>query len=307
MRGYPLEKLAQKPFVIFESEDSNLQEGRVQDISQSGAFLWECYTEKDTSKVSFQIHHKKPIEKKCRIVRKDIRDPWIVVSFDKPLSRFEFDRIKGANGSIYLPGNHETYDLAKIDRAEVFKEANQIKTCSSNYFIWSIGLILPFTLAIWALVLEKKLNAISASSSMIGIMMAFCVAVFSNIEKARAINKREGFIAALDFYLKDRQGPMNYRGWVNLKHCYGECGARRRAKICPKSVDPKSNSACRDIGEKKAIIIRLEKRVFPSILDSFISLTSFSYFLVFFGLVILTLISFKNTWEMLYNISALTT
>jgi hypothetical protein len=195
LRKYPRTRLVKKPLVFFESEDSDMQKGRVQDISQSGAFLWQCYTDKDFSTVSFQIPYKKAIKKNCRIVRKDKKDPWIVVSFDEHLSRFELDRIIGANGKIYLPGDNETYDLAKIDRAEVFKEANQIKTCSSNYFIWSMGLILPLTLGIWALVLEKKLNAVSASSSMIGMMMAFSVAVFSNIEKARAINKREGFIA----------------------------------------------------------------------------------------------------------------
>jgi hypothetical protein len=270
--------------------------GRVQDVSESGAFLWHCYTDDEKSKVIFHMKNKVPIEKGCRTARKDPGGNWIAVQFDKPLTPFELDRIAGTNDPVYLPGDTSTYDLAKIDRAEVFRETNQIKTCASNHFMWAMGLILPITLAIWALALEGKLNAISTSSAMIGVVIIFSVGVFSNLEKARAMNRREGFIAALDYYLSKAQGPLNYTGWVNLKLCFSECGARRRAKLCPLQRGPNKVDRCRDLGEDKANVIRSSKRVFPSILDSFMSLTSFFYGLMFLGLVILTVISFSNTW-----------
>ena len=194
--------------------------------------------------------------------------------------------------------------MAKIDRAEVFREANQIKTCSSNYFIWCIGCIIPFTVAIWALVLAGKLNAISASSSMIGIIIVFSAAVFSNIEKSRAINKREGFIAALDYYVKMKTGPLDYRGWVNLKHCMGECKARIKSNMCPINNCENNELTCSEIGKNLSNTIRGNKKILPSILDSFISLTSFFYGLVFLSLTILTLISFTKTWQSLYSIKS---
>ena len=283
------------------------QKGLIENISQSGAFLWHCYIPDELASVVFPIKGKKPIIIDCRIVRKDEEKKYVAIQFDKQISLFELSRITGLNGSLYLPGADSTFDLAKIDRAEVFREANQIKTCASNYFMWAIGLILPITLGIWALAIEGKINTTSTSSAMIAIVIVFSVAVFSNLEKARAINMRESFIAALDYYLNRCQGPLDYRGWFNLKHCFSECGTRRRAKVCPMQIGPKAGGACRDLGEDKASIIRSSKRVFPSILDSFISLTSFFYAIVFFGLVILTSISFINTWYISFQIPEITT
>lgn len=277
-------------------------------MSQSGAFLWGCQSGGIRGHVIFKIRGKKPINKYCTVTRRsDTNEKWMAVNFTEPLSEFELDRIKIKPEKLFLCGDVTTYDLAKIDRAEVFRETNQIKTCSSNYFIWSVGLIVPFTLAIWALALQASLTAVAASGSIFGIVIVFSVAVSSNLEKVRAINKREGFIAALDYYLRNAQGPSNYRGWVNLKHCFAECGTRRRASLCPLDLGPKSGGTCRNIGKEKAARIRLAKKIFPSVIDSFVSLTSCVYSLLFVFLVVITIYSFKNTWLALYNIPAATT
>ncbi|MFX0206140.1 MAG: hypothetical protein ACFFDT_09145 [Candidatus Hodarchaeota archaeon] len=291
-------------------KDQDPINGRVQDISKSGVFIWDCYSSDETVKLIFKAEFKKPIIRNAIVKRKDkkdVKDQWIALRFEKPLSDFELSRIKEDNISLYLPGESSTYDLSRIDRSEVFREANQIKTCSSNYFSWSIAIIVPFTVGIWALFLAKKLNAFSASSSMIGIIIVFSTAVFSNIEKSRAINKREGFIAALDYYLKNNEGPQNYRGWVNLKHCIGECRARLCANLCPIIKRSNDGITCQKIGENKSNLLRSNKKIIPSILDSFISLTSFFYSLIFIGLTILTEISFSKTWQELNLISSNTT
>jgi len=265
-RGFVRKMPEEQTSVDLYSIVRGCKKGLVQDVSQSGAFLWNCYIPDEQSKVAFRIKDKKPIVRDCRIVRKDEERNWVAIQFDKQLTPFEFGRITGLNGALYLPGDDLTYDLARVDRAEVFREANEIKTCASNYFIWAMGLILPITTGVWALALQERINTVSTSSAMIAILIIFSVAVFSNLEKARAINKREGFLAALDYYLNKKQGPLNYRGWVNLKHCLVECGTRRRAKLCPMGISPKADCACRDLGEKKAATIRSSKRVFPSII-----------------------------------------
>ncbi|RJQ60581.1 MAG: hypothetical protein C4530_07300 [Desulfobacteraceae bacterium] len=292
---------------LYEGEISR-QPGRIQDISRSGVFIWKCYSEQKNVKLKFVINSKKPIFKDGSVIRKDTKDPWMVVDFKQPLSEFELCRITCNNDRLYLPGDNTTYDLAQIDRREVFREANQIKTCASNYFTWSIGSIIPFTTAIWALVLMDMLNAESVSSSMIGIVIVFSAALFSNIEKSRAINKREGFIAALDYYLRNKTGPQNYRGWVNLKHCFGECRARVNAHLCPliENINEK-RICCQQLGENKSRLLRENKKLIPSILDSFICLTSFFYAVIFFGISILTLMSFSTTWRNLYSIKPVTT
>lgn len=130
------------------------KKGWVQDVSQSGAFLWNCYIADEHSKVVFKIKDKKPIVRNCRVVRKDQQRNWAAIQFDEQLTPFEFSRVTDPGGSLYLPGENATYDLAKIDRAEVFRGAVQIKTCASNYFIWAMGLILPITFGVWALAMR---------------------------------------------------------------------------------------------------------------------------------------------------------
>ena len=281
--------------IEFSTIDDKNCTGRIQDVSQSGIFLWDCFTNSDEVVLKIQIGSKRPFIINGKVVRRDEKDPWLAIEFNEPLSEFQLLRVQKGDEKIYLPGSDATFNLASIDRAQVFKGTSQIKS------------IVPFTIAIWVLVLADKLNAVSASSSMIGIIIVFSAAVFSNIEKARAINKREGFIAALDYYLRDNQGPQNYRGWVNLKHCMNECAARNRAGICPINNGEEKLQTCIQVGRDRANRLHTKKSILPAILDSLISLTSFFYALVFLGLTVLTLISFSKTWNTLYTIPIGTT
>jgi hypothetical protein len=289
----------------------NKPQGNIVDISKSGVLVWNCNSREKNIQLKFRPNNKKPIIRKSFVAREIIKDKQVdsgvALHFEKPLSEFELKRIKENDPSLYLPGEISTYDLARIDRTEVFRESNQIKTCSSNYFIWAIGFIVPFTVAIWSLFLSDTLNVFAASSSMIGIMIVFSAALFSNIEKSRAINKREGFNAALDYYLKMNEGPQDYRGWVNLKYCLAECKARIDADLCPINKDTDQVTTCQKIGANKSKLIRSNKKLIPAILDSFISLTSFFYALIYLGLCILTVMSFSKTWQKFIELPPSTT
>ncbi len=299
--------------IEFSNKDGQNCRGEIQDVSRTGIFLWNCFTDDDEVLLKIQIGTKRPfpisgkVVRRNEIVRKNENEPWLGIQFNEPLSEFHLSRIQNGDEKIYLPGSEKTFSLAVIDRQEVFQGTNQIKAVASHNFILCIVSIVPLTSAIWVLVLTNKLNAESASSSMIGIIILFSASIFSNIEKARAINKREGFIAAIDYYLKEKQGPQDYRGWVNLKHCMGECAARNRAGICPINGSEEEPQTCIQTGVDQANRLHAKKSILPAILDSLISLTSFFYALIFLGLTILTIISFSKTWNTLYKIPTGTT
>jgi hypothetical protein len=197
----------------------------------------------------------------------------------------------------------KTYDLCKLDRNTVMTEAHSIKACSSNYFIWSIGLLFPLLSAVWTLALQDRIDASACSGAMLSIFFIFCMSAFSNLEKTRAIYKREGFVAALDTYLFRGETPQNYKGWINLKYNFAECVSKRSAKACPKHLDKDSKEACKYIGEKNAQINEY-KKVVPSILDSFISLTSVFYSILYTIILILMAISIARMFSTgNYNLS----
>lgn len=293
--------------IEFSTKEGKTCRGKIQDVSKSGMFLWDCFTNGDDVLLKIQIGTKRPFLISGKVVRRNDKDPWLGIQFIEPLSEFHLLRIQHGDDKTYLPGSDKTFSLAMIDRQEVFRGTSQIKAVASNYFMWCIGSIIPFTIVIWVLVLTNNLNAESASSSMIGIIILFAASIFSNIEKARSINKREGFIAAIDYYIKDKHGPQNYRGWVNLKHCMGECAARNRAGICPINGKEEKLQTCIQTGMDQANRLHAKKSILPAILDSLISLTSFFYALIFLGLTILTIISFSKTWNALYKIPTWTT
>jgi len=58
------------------------------------------------------------------------------------------------------------------------------------------------------------------------------IAIGVMIEKARALNCRFGFLAALADYLRDGVAPAGYLGWAHLKANRHACRARNAASLC---------------------------------------------------------------------------
>ncbi|MEW6670104.1 MAG: PilZ domain-containing protein [Thermodesulfobacteriota bacterium] len=277
--------------VLIRFDEKIFIEAKIQDISVAGICLdtspsnqENCFNSEinQQGEILFRVNQQSPLKTKFKIVRNEKKGRWLGCRFDNILNSLDLNKIRG---------NDEcSYDLCKLDKDIVLKEAQQIKICSSNYFIWTMGLLVPLISGVWTLTLQGTIDAPSCSGAMLAIFLVYCMSVFSNLEKSRAIYKREAFAAALDNYLMLGLSPPNYKGWPNLKYNYAECTSKRDAGVCPRELDKNSNKACKFIGEKKAQINEF-KRVVPSILDSFISLTSVFYFFLYTIIIILSAIS----------------
>jgi hypothetical protein len=278
---------SKKRYAILKNEQRHMAKCRIQDISCAGV-CFEILSGKidnDNKKdlqILFNINSKHPIEYTAKILREPEDEKWLALHFIKELSYQDLMKICG--------NNELAYGMAKMDKASVLKEALQIKTCSSNYFIWTVGLMIPLVGVIWTLFMQDQISPRSCSGAMLGMFLLFCMSIFSSLEKSRAIYKREGFVAALDSYLVHGLSPPNYQGWVNLKYSYAECASKREADVCPRKLKGDSEKICKFIGMEKAKI-NSYKRVIPSILDSFISLTSTFYAIIFIIISVLSAIS----------------
>ena len=278
-------KPAKDRFAILKLNDDYLARCQIEDISYTGVCL-ELKTDltykqlKDKSlDLLFNINSQTAVQYSTEIVRENPETKWLALKFRKNITKEHLTQIRGVDDS--------SYDLAKIDKTSVLKEALQIKTCSSNYFIWTIGLMIPLISAIWTLYMQDQIEANSCTGAMLGMFLLFCMSIFSSLEKSRAIYKREGFVAALDTYLVHGVAPPDYKGWINLKYSYAECASKREAEICPREISEDSRKSCKFIGEKNAEINRF-KKIIPSILDSFISLTSMFYSILYVVIIILS-------------------
>lgn len=305
-REYPRHTLSKSLRAVLYSNTEGEKDGCIQNVSRSGAFLRNCFIDGECKAIKLKPKDKKSITKKCKVIRMDYNDRnWLAIKFEPALSEYEINVIRG----VYFTGDKANYDFAKSDRFEIFRETYQIKSCSSNVFIWAIGLISTIVIAIYTLAIQKYLSFTTTLPAIISMIGIFTIAVLYNIEKARAINKREGFMAALDFYLNKGEGPYNYKGWVNLKHSLAECGAGRRAMICPREISPPPNKekTCRDIGEIKAGKLLYAKREVPSILDSFVVLTSILYAILYIILITCFSLSLSMMNKEIYGLSILMT
>ena len=279
-------------YAIIRNGEEHLANCKVENISSAGVCLEVLSGEINENhknhdlKLLFKFNNKNPSEHDAKIVREDETHKWIGMSFNgNEITREDLIKIRGQQSS--------SYEIAKLDKTTVLKESLQIKICSSNYFIWTVGLLIPSISAIWTLFVQNKISPGSCSGAMLAMFVIFCMSAFSNLEKSRAINKREGFVAALDNYLVNGIAPANYKGWANLKHAYAECPSKCEAGICPKGIPSNSKKVCKYVGRDLAKINNF-KKIVPSILDSFVALTSVFYSIVFIIIAILCSVSILN-------------
>lgn len=290
-------KRIQNNRVVLTFDNDGTIESKIQDISLTGMCLKIdppfCSTMSHktgdlSSLINFRISDNQTIKNNGRITRCEENGQWVGIKFDNPLNPSDLNAIRGREAC--------SYEMCKTDKNIVMTEAHQIKTCSSNYFIWTIGLLLPLISGIWTLVLQNKIDAPACSGAMLAIFLVFCMSIFSNLEKTRAIYKRESFVAALDTFLVRGEAPNAYKGWTNLKYNLAECVAKRCGGGCSKGLSKFSKKTCKHIGLSQANIL-LHKKVIHSILDSFVSLTSVFYCILYSIIIILSAISIARLFS----------
>jgi len=166
-----------------------------------------------------------------------------------------------------------TYELAKQDRDVVSGEIREIKTCQTHIFLSTVGSVTTATLAIWTLGIQGVLGEAGSLTAIGIIFMALHIGIICAIQKSRSVTFREGFLAALDDGLARQMGPLHYLGWTQTRQCLSECGTIRRVDACPRRIPSVGSAACQDEGEAAAALGNAGKRVFPGVLDSFMSLS----------------------------------
>ncbi len=294
--------------VVLRSESLPENEGSLVDVSTSGAFLRDCCCPEDTAEITLRPQRKCPIAKTVRLTRRDEEGKkWVAVQFDNSLSEAEVLGLAGQKPRQLPVGSRDQYDFAKQDRVEIIRETRDIKSCRSSIFLWTMGLLISACVTIWTLAIEQKVTVITTLPVMVVMLIVFFLGSLSVLEKARAINMREGFVAALDYYLSRNEGPIGYRGWGQIKNCLVECGARRRLKICPRGTGPQDTTGCRDEGEAMAAPLASAKRVIPSLIDSFTSFVGTVYGMTFVILLVLFCLSLSITWRDTQQISVWST
>ena len=207
------------------------------------------------------------------------------------------------------------YDLAKEDYREVWEQTRSIQRCRSRIFISSIaalGAAAMTTGVILSRVSRSNPGSINEIAewvllgSVVGGLL-LTIGILATVEKARAINIRTGFLAALTEYLRTGQAPPNYNGWAQLQDAQFRCGHRRDNGMCPpvesykeqkqkkdnqrssnpqtsKQQDLVSPQTCWTIGLHEATTLSKakRKRLVPGAFDSFMSLSGFLYSAAYF-------------------------
>ena len=277
------------------------QEGNLINISQAGAYLKGCGVPEPEATVTLHPYRGKKLEKKCSIVRTDEqRQAWSAIKFNNQLTPIEMEHLQ----NMGCPGTAETYELAKRDHEEVCQELCDIKSCRSNIFVWTVWILATAALGILTFMIQFKIGSFALIGNFLTLVViaimfgVFMLGVLTAIEKAGAINLREGFLAALDFYLSKNQGPQEYKGWTHLKNCIAECMARCRTQMCPRRTEANAHfTRCRNEGENNAAKLNSGKRIIPMPIDSFTSLTSYVHSAIFGALVILFCLSLSANFS----------
>ena len=284
-------------------DDGSTCSGYLIDLSETGAFLQGCLLGQGGAIVRFEPFRRVTVERPCAPTRCGVQDSkWVAVKFASPLSTSEIRRLTIPWRSGEHAGTRDTYHFASLDYAEVSHEIRTIRTCRSNIFAWTMGFISSATLTIWTLAIDHKVTYDAVLPAMAVIACVFFLGLASNTEKARAMNMREGFLSAMGVFLAKGEGPAGYLGWSCLKHHLSECGARRRTAVCPRRIPSTGDISCRDEGEVRAGSINAAKRAIPALMDSFASLTSAAYTVVFVVLLLLFGYSLTMSWSETYSL-----
>lgn len=286
-------------------------DGSLHDVSGIGAFF-KCDTSPPTTDIEYEAvitsENASPITRKAIIIHNgNGSDPKVRgIRFVRPL--YEQDIAALVDGySPRIDGQSSPeFVLAQKDYDEINEEIRAIQSCRSTIFIGTNAVVGAATMTtaviiahVWGLPGSPTFPfrwAMFGSSVTAVLLM---VGILATIEKARAINLRKAFQAALTEYIRDGQAPPSYQGWSFLRFAQSDCGNRRKSAVemCPhikkynaKREEERQNrtpvgnkkldnppETCWTLGKFETTKLRSGKRTVPGSLDSFMSLSGMIY------------------------------
>jgi hypothetical protein len=264
-RIYPRYQAKENIYVTLSGEKM-----RLLDISCSGARIIGRVPDNKSGKneISFLENDSKlDINRDYKPSPGNTAEKYFGVFFEKPLSGAQVARLaKHSNVSSCT-------EIAMRDRDNVNMDIRNIQTCRSQIFNGALKIISIWVMGACGLALIHDLD--SSTSLFVGGIVPFFVltiAIFSTIEKARAINNHRGFLIALDEYARHGIAPPNYLGWSTLYANRSECRARIQKRLCPSS-----DRCCWSSNLNNLESITEKKHIFPKALDSFTAFSSIVY------------------------------
>ena len=245
------------------------------DISCSGAYLARLSPSLRPSTVIFTVPDPTAeqgsfsVERQCDILpERSSPTGGCAIRFRQPLVTSELAKIAAD------PSNTSSLRLAQEDYAQVNTEIRDIQNCRSHIFLGTLAATATWLMAAIGLVVANQLKNISFWI-VIGAALPFSfltIAILASIEKARAINLRRGFLAAVTDYLRRDIAPPNYLGWAHLLATRSECRARMAAGLCPSTL-----KYCWEEDRDRHKGLTMTKHVFSNLLDTFTAFTSMVY------------------------------
>jgi hypothetical protein len=122
------------------------------------------------------------------------------------------------------------------DVTQVNDEICHIQSCRSNIFARTITCLAAAAIGLGALAFAHALERPSIALGGGIAFGLFVVGIFATVEKARAINMRKGYLAALSDLRVRGELPGDYAGWSQMRLVMSECGTRRKISGCARNI-----------------------------------------------------------------------
>lgn len=308
--------------------DGRKQEGILVNVSRAAACLndvsfmdsqgvphTKTYLPEKTGKILIKPFSHEIIERDCKILRiGEGPIPTCVIEFEGGLTSPDINAI-----AMHAPeADDYKLDMAKEDQQAVRDELLSIQECRSHVFVGTIASLGAAAVAVGMAIANAPVHQDAG-----WVLAGACVAAFllligilATVEKARAINLRRGFLAALANYLRLGQAPPSYCSWSNLQHLQNSCGQRRESGECtqmkryekqkkeydiartkyvqdsknrPPGPEPLRRETCWTLGAFEQESTNSHRELVPGVFDSFMSFSGVVY-CISYGLVSMVLV-----------------
>lgn len=264
-------------------------------VARNGCFVSGLEPETDSVELIIHPPNSGQVTRKAKVQRTGCGDEagWFGARLDLPLSDLELKSMTSDGiWTARAPASDEPLQLALSDRVEIEHELREIKNCRSRIFLWTLGLVGTACAGVWTLNLEGKLTWLGTLWATWAVFGAFIIGALSLAEKGRAVCCREGYLASLALILTKGAAPERYLGWENYKAMLNDCGVMERIGHCPRGKEEYSEVLrCHQEGLIKAKALHSARWVFPGVFDSYMTLSTFIFGVMYLVVVSLLIVS----------------